>query len=472
MRTGLGCARPRSTARHTYTRLVRPLLLTLVALLLVACAGEGDGVPSIALVGGAVIDGTGAPPRAATVLIHGSEIEAVGAELEVPRRTEVIDITGMTVLPGLIDMHGHMYAYGANQFEAYTALFLAGGVTTVFSPGDFDPEGMTALRDGVERGEAVGPTIRTAGPYFDHDPSMVGWIEGVASAEEALAKFEAWKDRIDAVKVYSSITEDELGALAEAAHTEGLKMTGHLGGPLSTLRAIELGIDGLEHGIFAVSDITDAAQDAPLSEQYCSLAEVDLDGPVVEELIRAIVEDDVWVTPTIVTMQGIHPGFVPPAEEWLEYLSPEMQERMVGIPAYIDDEGAACLDRAIEKQLEFVRRVHERGGLVLAGTDPVSPKVVPGYGIHAEMANFVRAGISPLDAISIATRNGAIALGLSDRVGTVEAGKRADLVVVRGDPSSDISRIGNTVWVFKAGQQYDPAHLRQSARGRIGLPTR
>jgi imidazolonepropionase-like amidohydrolase len=330
-------------------------------------------------VGGSVIDGTGAQPRPATVLIRGSFIEAVGSDLEVPRGSEVMDITGMT---------------------------------------DF--------RDRVARGEAVGPRILTSGPYFDHDPSVVGWIEGVSSAEEAIAKFEAWKDRIDVVKVYSSITENELGALAQAAHAEGLKMTGHLGGPVPTLRAIELGIDGLEHGIFAIAEITDAGQ--------------------------------------------ADPNFEPPTDDWLEYLSPDLQEMMTQMPAYLDEEGSACLDRALSKQLVFIRRVHESGGMVLAGTDPVSPKVVPGYGLHAEMANFVRAGLGPLEAISNVTMGAATILDLDDQIGSVEAGKRADLVVVRGDPASDISQIGNTVWVFKGGERYDPAALRESAKGRISLP--
>lgn len=449
----------------------RSLRILFLALLCAACTPEDSGPPALALVGGSVIDGTGAPPRAATVLIRGDRIEAVGPEVEVPRSADVLDIEGMTVVPGLIDMHGHMYAAGSNQFEAYSALFLAGGVTTVFSPGDFDPKGMMELRDRIARGEAVGPRILTAGPYFDHAPSMVGWIKGIGSAEEALGKFEKWKDRIDAVKVYTNITEDELGALAVAAHRNGLKMTGHLGGEVATLRAIALGIDGLEHGLFAISEITEAGQRDPLTEQYCSLARVDLDGPVIEGLIRAIVEEGVWITPTIVTLQSIHPDFEPPAEEWLDYLSPELRERILQTPAYLDEKGASCLDRALSKQMEFVRRVHERGGLVVAGTDPVSPKVVPGYGLHAEMANFVRAGINPLEVISMATRNGAVALGLSDEIGTVEAGKQADLAVVLGDPASGIPRIGNTVWVFKAGVRYQPAALRKSAKGKIGLPT-
>ena len=462
--------RLRCSSRQRTPFFLKPVLYGLLAFLFSACAPEGDPGPFVALVGGSVIDGTGAQPRPATVLIRGSFIEAVGSDLEVPRGSEVMDITGMTVVPGLIDMHGHMYAFGSNQFEAYSALFLAGGVTTAFSPGDFDPEGMTDFRDRVARGEAVGPRILTSGPYFDHDPSVVGWIEGVSSAEEAIAKFEAWKDRIDVVKVYSSITENELGALAQAAHAEGLKMTGHLGGPVPTLRAIELGIDGLEHGIFAIAEITDAGQADPINQQYCSLADLDLDSPVVRDLVQAIVEDDVWITPTIVTIQGIHPDFEPPTDDWLEYLSPDLQEMMTQMPAYLDEAGSACLDRALSKQLVFIRRVHESGGMVLAGTDPVSPKVVPGYGLHAEMANFVRAGLGPLEVISNVTMGAATILDLDDQIGSVEAGKRADLVVVRGDPASDISQIGNTVWVFKAGERYDPAALRESAKGRISLP--
>ncbi|MGW8268075.1 MAG: hypothetical protein ACWGSQ_17035, partial [Longimicrobiales bacterium] len=219
---------------------------------------------------------------------------------------------------------------------------------------DFDPKGMTELRDRIARGEVVGPRILTAGPYFDHQPSAVGWIEGIGSAEEALEKFEKWKDRIDAVKVYTNITEEELGVLATAAHRKGLKVTGHLGGQLATLRAIALGIDGLEHGLFAISEITEAEQDDPLEDQYCSLAHVDLDGPVVEGLIRAIVEEGVWITPTIVTLQSVHPDFEPPAEEWLDYLSPELKESTAQAPAYLDEKGASCLDGALSKQMEFV----------------------------------------------------------------------------------------------------------------------
>jgi len=454
--------------RPSVRRFLVPLLLLATALS--ACEPVEPG-EYMALVGGKVIDGTGTYPYEGwTVLIRDSVIHAVGPDVRIPRGTERIDISGHSVLPGLIDMHGHMYAMRGNQFEAYPSLFLAGGVTTVFSPGDFDPEGMIALRDAVARGEVVGPRILTAGPYFDAEPSLVPWIEGVGSPDEVRAKLAEWKDRIDAAKVYSSLREPEMAALIQEAHASGLKVTGHLGGPVETRRAIELGIDGLEHGIFAVTELTNIQQSAPLLEQYCGLAAVELDGPVAQDLIESIVENRVWITPTIVTMQGIHPESEPPVQDWATYLSDDLRSLMEQQAPYLDEVGADCLERALEIQLEFVRRVNLAGGLVLTGTDPVSPKLTPGYGLHAEMANLVQAGLTNLDAIRSATRNGAVALGLQGEIGTIEVGKRADLVVVSGDPATDILDIGNTLWVFKGGVKYDPALLREAARGKIGLP--
>ena len=156
-------------------RLCKSIIL-LAALCSAACTSS-DSASHVAFVGGSVIDGTGAPPHQGwTVLIRDSVITAVGPDVEIPGGAEFLDISGKTVLPGLIDMHGHMYAMGGNQFTAYPRLFLAGGVTTVFSPGDLDPDGMTALRDQINRGEVVGPRILTAGITR---PSMAGpWGEG------------------------------------------------------------------------------------------------------------------------------------------------------------------------------------------------------------------------------------------------------------------------------------------------------
>jgi imidazolonepropionase-like amidohydrolase len=423
----------------------------------------------IALVGATVIDGTGAPPAPdQTILIEDERITAVGPEVVVPDNAAVLDVTGTTVIPGLIDMHGHMYALRHNQFAAYPKLFLAGGVTTAFSPGDFDPGGMIALRDAIARGEIVGSRIFTAGPYFDHAPSIVPWIEGVSSVAEALDKFASWRDRIDAVKLYAGITEQEIAGLIEAAHDAGLFVTGHLGG-IPTRRAVALGIDGLEHGIFAIAEFSPHGPTAPINDQYCTLAELDLGSPIVDSLMSDLVQQGVYVTPTIVTMQAMHPEFDPVVADWERYLSDDVRAMLAERAEFLNARGAECLGRAVEKQLAFVGRLHGRGGVILVGTDPVTPELVPGFAFHRELQNLVAAGLTPLEAITAATANAAAALGLDEELGTIAPGRLADLVVVDGDPSVDIRSLSNIRLVLKSGDRYDPTALRQSVVGSIDV---
>lgn len=147
-----------------------------------------------ALVGGTIIDGTGKPLlEGYTILIRGERIAEVGRKVKIPKGATVLDMTGKTVIPGLFDMHGHMYIRGSgpqhSQFEAYSLLYLAGGVTTIRSPGDFEPQGMVEWRERVKRGEAIGPRIFTAGPYFDGCPSHVDWIKCRSSGVVAEQKY-------------------------------------------------------------------------------------------------------------------------------------------------------------------------------------------------------------------------------------------------------------------------------------------
>lgn len=440
--------------------------------LVVAAALAPAQVRTVALVGGTVIDGTGNPPlENHTVLIRGDRIAAVGRKIRIPEGATVIDIKGKTVIPGLIDMHGHMYVRGSgpqhSQFEPYSLLYLAGGVTTVRSPGDFEPEGMVAVRERIKKGEAAGPRIFTAGPYFDHAPSSVEWIKGVASPDEALRKFDQWKDKIDYVKFYTRITEPEFVAVLNAAHKAGIHATGHLGSITAT-RAIELGIDGLEHGIFAMSELVPNVKNN--QERFCTLAKLDLDSPVVENLVDLIVKKRVAIDPTIVTYQSLHPDFVPVTPDWLKYFSPEArdyQTKLRGSPANRSAAADECLRGALQTQMRFVKKVHDRGGVIVAGTDPVIVTLTPGYGLHRELKNFVEAGLTPVEAIKTVTSVAATVLGRQKDLGSIRKGKLADLVVVNGNPALRIENIGNTEMVFQGGVRYDPATLRKSAEGLI-----
>ncbi|MCP3915059.1 MAG: amidohydrolase family protein [bacterium] len=435
-----------------------------------------------ALVGGRVFDGTGAEAREGwTVVVDGDRIAAVGPDVPIPDGAKRIDVQGKTVLPGLIDAHGHLFANVggkiANVHRAYAPLYLAGGVTTVFTPGDYDPEFTLAFREAQRKGEEVGARIYTAGPYFDHDPSLIGWIDGVDSVAAMRAKFAQWRGRIDGVKVYTSITEKQLGALVKDAHEAELLVTGHLASVTAT-RATQLGIDRLEHGLFAMTELArpDPAKLFDL-EYMQALGRVDLEGDAARAVVRAIVEAEVVLDPTIVIFEAAFGVLEPLADDWQRFLGPDVRDRLAAQDRQmafmrrrlnIDEEAwKTAVAAAIAKQRALVKAVHDAGGTVITGTDPVAANVVPGYGLHRELANFVDAGLTEREALHAATGAAARALGLDDDLGTIAPGKLADLIVVSGDPTSDIADIGKTVLIFQAGVRYEPEELRTSVEGAI-----
>ena len=421
----------------------------------------------IALVNGRVIDGTGAPAHLDwTVLIQGTRILAAGPDVELPAGTRVVDLAGQTLLPGMFDMHGHLYAYNGHNltFEsvAYPRLYLAGGVTTIFTAGELDPEGAFALRESIDNGQAVGPQILTSGPYFSGG-NAASWMLKARNTEDMLALYNQWSTRIDGVKFYTRIPEDQFKVVLAAAHADGLVVTGHLES-ISGMRAIELGIDGLEHGLFGMSEFF--PKGASFATQYCAISELDITSAPVVGMVDALVQHGTYLDPTIVVFQPELPDFEPLVEDWEKYLDESVRNPIRReIRAMVQGE---CLQIALEKQAQFVRAVHDRGGLIVTGTDPVIPILLPGYSMHRELENLVVAGLSPLEAIQAATLNAATALRLDSQKGSIAAGKIADLVIVEGNPDVDITAIGNTVMVFKNGVPYVPELLRKSVEGLIG----
>lgn len=427
---------------------------------------DNTGFGYVALVGGKVIDGLGGVHEGWTVLIEGDTIKAVGPRIGLPPGTKTIQLDGQAVMPGLIDMHGHMYARAhvdiVSQFDAYPILYLAGGVTTVRDPGELNPVGVAELRDKVAAGTAVGPRIFTAGPYFDHAPSYVRWIKGTDTPDEALAMFREWKDQIDMVKVYSRIHEDQFIALQRAAESAGLAIIGHLGS-LTAQRAVDLGINGPEHGLFTMTEFTGDGNG------YDALAELDLDSPQVVHLIESLVQRKVVVCPTTVTFQLIM-RWAAVTPDWMDYLTPEAQAHQREMLAKIekpDSKRQETIKQVEATQLGFTKRLHDAGGVVVVGTDPTHPMLMPGWGMYKEIENLVDAGLPPLDAIRAATYDAACALGAEDEIGSIGSGKKADLVIVDGDPSRDIRDLWKTHTVVKGGRAYSSSELRAQAMGKI-----
>lgn len=452
---------------HRMTRFLTILLLFFTINL---SAQKAETEQAILLKSANIIDGKGNPVnKGLQILIVGDKIKKIGKKIKTPEGAKIIDCTGKTILPGLIDMHAHMYGNTGGRiedmFDAYPPLYLAGGITTAFSPGEFDPMGSVNLREKLKNEDIIGPNYLTAGPYFDHDPSQVYWMDGDATQEKTISKFKQWKDKIDAVKIYSSIKEDQFRSVIREAKKEGLFVTGHLSS-ISAIAAVDMGINGLEHGIFGMSEFW--PEGAEYDEMNCKLAELNIEDSVVTNLIDAIIKRGVYIDPTIVIFESLFPDFEPVTEDWMDYLSQKTQERYKRYFLNQESKNLACEQKAVQKQKEFIKALYDKGGLIVTGTDPVIVSLTPGYGLHREIENLVDLGIPPLQALKAATFNGALALRQNKIIGSVEEGKRADLVVVNGNPAEDIKDVGNTYLVIKSGEIYAPDSLRESAKGLIG----
>lgn len=275
-----------------------------------------------------------------------------------------------------------------------------------------------------------------------------------------------WKNKVNGIKVYTSITEEELRNLIELSSQHNLPVTGHLGS-ITAANAIDMGIHGLEHGIIGMPEFFEYGF-SPESIA-CQDTEFDLSDPVIESLIQKIVKNRIYITPTIVTLKVMMNGFEP-ITEWQQYISDNVLESVTKFERMISSNKNIqnCISNIIPKQNVLLKEINNRGGLIVTGTDPVGPMITPGYGLHREMELLVEAGLSPMEVIQAATLNAAIALRKKTEFGSLEAGKRANILVVQGDPSQNINDVGNTVMIFKHGKQFDPNQLRESAVGRIG----
>lgn len=405
-----------------------------------------------------------------TVMLKDDKILEVGQGINIPCEARAISLEGKYIIPGLVDMHGHFFGFAhqkiGNLLSAYPQLYLAGGVTSVRSPGEYDPEAVFKVRDQINRGERIGCRIFTAGPYFDHAPSVVKWFDCIEGVDAARKKFVQYKNDMDFVKVYSNIQEDELVELIRLAHANNLKIAGHLGS-VTAGRAIELGLDCIEHALFHMSEFTELATG---EDYYRNIANVDLTSAKVASLLEAIVENDVAIVPTVVIFQ-IMGEFEDVDSDWMRFLSPEARLQQQQIAARFSGASAqqlAYLEAAIDKQLEFIRMLHDRGAKVFCGTDPTLIRLLPGKALHREMKLFVDAGLSPLEVLQIATHKSAQELGVDEWLGSIEPGKVADLVILEKNPLIDIKNVGTISAIFKGGVSHNPNVLLKSLEGLLG----
>ncbi len=447
--------------------------------------------PVVALRHVRVIDGTGAPAREdQTLLFSGGRIDQIGptASITVPAGARELDLTGATVLPGLVGMHDHLF-YPAPSSPARAAggtlalyhemafsfprLYLACGVTTIRTTGSIEPQTDLELAKAIDAGKIAGPKIHVTAPYLEGAGSFTPVMRELKDAEDARRTVDYWAEAgATSYKAYMHITRAQLEVAVKAAHARRLKVTGHLCS-IGFREAAALGIDDLEHGLIVDTEFVPDKKpnECPSNKaRQDSLLALDLSAPAAREMIRDLVARRVAVTSTLPVFETSVPNRPPLSARVLDALAPESRADYLAGRARTaeraDNPGAALL----KKEMEFERAFVAAGGLLLAGEDPTGyGGVLAGFGDQREVELLVEAGFSPVEAIHVATENGAKFLGVPEKIGTVAVGKRADLIVVRGDPSKTISDIEKVEIVFKDGIGYDPGKLVESVRGTVGL---
>lgn len=463
-------------------RFVPALLLAISASVAPLAAQNFDqfvAIPSgtVALTHAKVIDGTGAPAMMdQTILIAGDRITAIGpsGSIQVPDNANVVDVSGKTVIPGLVGLHNHSYYTGGNGRAAQLSfsgsrLYLASGVTTIRTTGAQQPYAELNLQREIEAGRVIGPTMYATGPYLtgEQGPATMTRLEG---PEQARRVVRYWAEEgISWFKAYTWISRAELGAAIEEAHRNGVQVTAHLCS-VGYREAVALGIDNLEHGLFANSEYDPNKQPDECPPGFRSdYANLDVNGPEVQSTFRDMIDNDVAMTSTLVVYEISVSGRPPIDERVYDILAPEIAEEVRAI-AIARRAGQGAIDPAVfDKAMEYERAFVDAGGLLAAGVDPTGYGAAPpGYGDQRNYELLLEAGFSVPEVVQIMSLNGARILGIDGDVGSIEAGKVADLVVI----DADLEAAGNlhaTEVVFRHGIGWDSPGLIESIRGIVGI---
>lgn len=446
--------------------------------------------PTIALTHVRVIDGTGAAARDdQTITISGGKIQLVGptASTTYPADARTLDLSGYTVLPGLVGMHNHLFfpmggspPMYSDMGSSFPRLYLALGVTTIRTTGSVAPYTDLELKRLIDSGRVLGPKMFITAPYLEGRGSFTPVMHELKDADDARRMVNYWADNgATSFKAYMNITRDELRAAVEEAHKRGLKVTGHLCS-IGFREAAEIGIDNLEHGLFVDSEfVADKKPDQcpPGGAVNASLRALDLNSTAAQDTIRTLVQKNVAITSTLPVFEA---GGAPLSQSGIGAASALLNPRMLNVMStdarvrYLQARArvssAADFNGLLRKAMDFERAFVKAGGLLLAGLDPTgNGGIVAGFGDHREVELLVEAGFTPVEAIQIASLNGAKFLGEDARIGSIAPGKQADLMVVKGNPAANISDIEKVEIVFKDGVGYDSEKLIQSVQGLVGI---
>jgi imidazolonepropionase-like amidohydrolase len=398
-----------------------------------------------------IIDGTSAAPRRdLAILIADGRIKEIGS-VSVPEGAQVIDATGKFVIPGLMDMHVH--AIWPFSIEQFFQLFIANGVTTVRDM--FGDLRLTQrFKQEVQAGTRLGPRFITPGPIVDGPkPVWAGSIAVTTTEDGREAVRNVKRLGGDFVKVYSLLPRDAYFAIADEASKQNIAFAGHVPRFVTAAEASDAGQRTIEHlsGIHLATSREEETLRAELQQATPTnpprliepRAAASHDAARADALFARFARNGTWQVPTLTVLRSGalrgDPDFV--NDPRLKYMTAQMRTQWGGGGrGGTSDPAAANRGKALfERHLAITGAMHRAGVRILAGSDTPNPYVFPGFSLHDELGLLVRSGLTPLEALQAATRNAAEFLGTLNEVGTVERGKRADLVLLDGNPLEDIS---------------------------------
>ena len=420
--------------------------------LTLGAVGPAGAQPAIAVVGVRLIDGRGGPPlEGATVLVKDGRIAEVGASdrVRVPAGARIIRGAGMSLLPGLADLHTHLTGGWDGDAADFLGVrrtmgaLLYAGITTVLDPGDVTTW-VKQLQTEVAAGRLAGPRIYYAGFILDGAKPFWPDISAAIVTDEQIGHFVSVAKQAgsDFVKAYIGLTDGQIKTVVDSAKRQGLRVIADAGGRNGSLGTAQAGIAAFAHA--ATRPMTDETVRYLVDHGTMSLTTL----AVYESFAKRRFNDLTFLD---------HPLLA-------DVLSPQYQKEIRGFAARpmsaADSAMAQRLSEGFPNAMANVKRMVDAGVLVAAGTDAPYPGVYYGEGLHRELELMVETGLTPLQAITAATANAARFIGPRADWGTIEAGKVADLLLVRGNPAERISDTKNVVTVIQRGRVVDRRRLK------------
>ena len=435
---------------------------------------------TIVLTHAKIVDGTGGASKTdQTIVIIKGRIAQMGNAAAIKiTSSQVIDCSGKTIIPGMVMMHEHLF-YGESMPPNYLGLempfsfpklYLAGGVTTMRTTGSVEPQTDLNIRNDIAAGKTVGPDIDVTGPYIERSGIPIPEVLFIKSPEDAAKEVIYWADMgCTSFKLYMDVTKEDMKAAIDAAHKRGIKVTGHLCS-VTFREAADLGIDNLEHGFWVSSDFEKNKKEDKCNSiaQSMSIRALEEKGPEIKELMAYLVKKNVAITSTLTVFEPYTGREIFPGDGGAAVAAQikEVVEKNYALSVNKDSSAAAMFKKEMTWEKKFV----ELGGRLMAGVDPTGAgRTIPGYADRHTLELLIEAGFTFSQAVKICSLNAAEYLGKDKEIGTVEVGKRADLVLINGDPEKEIKAVRNTEIVFKNGVGYDSKKLFESVNGKVGL---